>query len=381
MTLSTSAKLTIVFSVLSLGLLVLGVQLYFSDRSPEKEKLYVALEGEGKIAVMDRLKGEVVSRISLRERKGMNVVNYMPHNVQVAPNGLSVWVTANVMTKAGMDGGHEEKVEDKHSSDQDQVIVIDPRKDRIVKRIALGTDQHLTHVVVSNVGDYAYALSQDKGVLYQIDAVSYGIRQRIELGQDSGPHGLRLSSDGTKAFVAFMDGKGMGIVDTATGAVERLDLLGTAVQTAVTPDGKYVVVSIYDKKQVAIYQIETKRLSFVDLPSEARGPVQLYSTPDSLNVYVADQGYYFNQPTSEWVYKVDLMLGKVVQTVKAGQGPHGIVLSDDGRYAYVTNIVSDDVSVIDLQDGREVQRIKVGDMPNGISIWSMDTTRTPQSQQ
>lgn len=379
MPLSIPVKLILVLSVLLFGLHVVSTRGYLASHLPEKEKVYIALEGEGSIAVIDSTKQKVIKRISLRERKGHEEIEYMPHNIQVAPNGSMVWVTANAMTKEQ----HREEGDDhgddgtKTSSKEDQVIVIDPKTDRIVKRIPLGSDLHLSHVVVSIEGDYAYALSQDKGVLYKIDARSYEVKQRIELGSTAGPHGLRLSPDGKSVYVALMTGKGMAIVDVETGLIEKVDLSGAAAQAAVTPDGKYVATSLYDTKQVSIYRTDTKQVSFVNLPPEAKGPVQLYPTPDSRYLYVADQGYYFNQPTSEWVYKIDIEQGKIIQTIKAGQAPHGVVVSSDRRTVYITNLVSDDVSVIDIQSGQEVKRFKVGDMPNGVSIWSIKASGTP----
>lgn len=366
-------------AVLLFGLHTVSAQGYLSNHLPEKEKVYVALEGEGRIVVIDGLKKKIINRISLRERKGKEAIEYMPHNVQVAPDGSKVWITANAMTKeehGSMNDDHRDAMMNGQAK-QDQVIVIDPKKDRIIKRISLGSDLHLSHVVVSAEGDFAYVLSQDKGLLYKIDTVTYTTKSRIELGQDSGPHGLRLSPDGVRAYVALLDGKGLAIVDTTSGSVERLDLPGAAVQTAVTPDGKYVSVSVYDTKQVAIYRTDTKQLTYVNLPQEAKGPVQLYPTPDSKFVYVADQGYYFDQPISEWVYKIDLAQGTVIRGIKAGKAPHGVVVSSDRHYVYVTNLVSDDVSVIDTLSGREVKRIKVGDMPNGVSVWSVKAMGTP----
>lgn len=60
---------------------------------------------------------------------------------------------------------------------------------------------------------------------------------------------------------------------------------------------------------------------------------------------------------------------KVTQTILSGLAPHGVVVSKEGKLVYVTNLLSDDVSVIDIALGREVAKIKVGKMPNGISVW------------
>ena len=51
-----------------------------------KEKVYVAIEGSGEIAVIDMATRRVLKRIDLSEDKGEATVGYMPHNVQVAPD-------------------------------------------------------------------------------------------------------------------------------------------------------------------------------------------------------------------------------------------------------------------------------------------------------
>lgn len=167
----------------------------------------------------------------------------------------------------------------------------------------------------------------------------------------------------------MLGGKSLGILDIGNMSLSDIPLKGAAVQTGVTADGKYALASVYDSKSLAVYDIEAKKLSYIDLPQEAKGPVQLYPTPDSRFVYVADQGYYFNQPNGDLVYKVDLMEKKVVEAIKAGLAPHGMVVSKEGRFVYVTNLLSENISVIDTTTDKEIAKIKIGKEPNGISIW------------
>ena len=65
------------------------------------------------------------------------------------------------------------------------------------------------------------------------------------------------------------------------------------------------------------------------------------------------------------VYKIEFAGNERVQAIKGGAAPHGIIVSQDGKFVYVTNLFSDDVSVIDAISEKEVARIKVGKMPNG----------------
>jgi YVTN family beta-propeller protein len=59
----------------------------------------------------------------------------------------------------------------------------------------------------------------------------------------------------------------------------------------------------------------------------------------------------------------------VVGTIPAGAHPHDIVISGDGRYAFVANTGSDDISVINLLSQEGMTRIPVGKQPGGLTLW------------
>jgi YVTN family beta-propeller protein len=58
----------------------------------------------------------------------------------------------------------------------------------------------------------------------------------------------------------------------------------------------------------------------------------------------------------------------VVKTIPVGTRPHDIVISSDGRYAFVANTGSNDISVINLLNQEPVERIPVGRGPRGITL-------------
>jgi YVTN family beta-propeller protein len=134
---------------------------------------------------------------------------------------------------------------------------------------------------------------------------------------------------------------------------------------------------MYDTKSLALYNSAHESLSYARLPEGAKGPIQMYPTPDSRFVYLADQGYYFGQPAGDTVYKIDVTTSQVVASIKAGSAPHGVVVSKDGGRVYVTNLLSGDVSIIDATKDVELSRIPVGKEPNGISVWTKDSGGMP----
>ena len=165
-------KLRLLISIV-VALSVVGGGAWFLTQqgSQTENKLYVAEEGDGSVAVIDPATKRVLRRISLSvEHEGGEMV-YAPHNVQVSPDNLSVWVTANV---AGHEGHSSQIIssakahgEEENTGEADEIIVINPKKDLILKRIPVMPGAHLAHVVVSRDGALAYVTGQKSDAIYQ----------------------------------------------------------------------------------------------------------------------------------------------------------------------------------------------------------------------
>lgn len=331
------------------------------EQTEVQEKVYVALEGENKISVINATNYALIKEIALNDENG----SYQSHNVQVAPDGKSVWVTAN----AAMDMTHTEH--HGSSANADQVFVIDPTTDEVMQKIAMASDQHLAHVILTPDSKYAFVSAQSSNKIYQIDTSTFKTLQTYNLSANAGPHGMRSSVDGKYVYIALNTGKGVAVIDTAAQKlITTIDLPGEAVQVAIIPNKSIIAVSLYDTKQIALVDTKNSHVELIALPKEAKGPIQMYATPDGKYLYVADQGFYEDQPISSLLYRVDVASKKVDKQISLGQAPHGVVVSKDGTMVFVTNLVSNEVSVVDIQSNTEVKRIPVGKSPNGISMWS-----------
>ena len=85
---------------------------------------------------------------------------------------------------------------------------------------------------------------------------------------------MRIAPDGKTAYIALSTGKGLGMLELSTNQVTVVPLQGQGIQAGVTPNGRLVTVSVYDKKNLAIYDVVNKKLTYADLPDDAKGPVQ-----------------------------------------------------------------------------------------------------------
>jgi YVTN family beta-propeller protein len=65
---------------------------------------------------------------------------------------------------------------------------------------------------------------------------------------------------------------------------------------------------------------------------------------------------------------LDTGTNRVQGTIPVPQGPHGIVITPDGRKVYVSSDGASTVSVIDTQTDKVVRSIEVGANPHGLAI-------------
>lgn len=366
---------------LALSPLIIGLFAYNLDRAKftnDKiiEKIYIAIEEEGRVGVLDSKSRKMIKSIDLSEVRNNKFVKYTAHNVQVAPNGKNVLVTGNVDREVM---GENKLDDDSKISDGlfDRIFIIDPVTDTITGSLPVAIDSHLAHIVVNNEGSLAYTISQEASKIYVVDLITRKIIKTIALEEGSEPHGLRLSVDESKLYIALINGKAIVQLDLKSNVIKEYPLSGSVIQTAVSPDGNYVFGSVYDTKKVAWINTKTDEQGYIDLPEDAKGSVQLYVTPDSQYLYVVNQGYYFEQPTGNSVYRIVISQKEVDAIVPVGDAPHGLVVDKAGEFVYVTNLLSKDISIIDTITNKEVDRVKVGEMPNGISIWHKNLGGTP----
>lgn len=360
--------ITFAVSPFVVGFLAFNQQNNVDMYAQYDEKIYVAIEAEGRVGVYDSSTRKLIKSIKLSDFQNGELIKYTAHNVQVAPNGEVVLVTGNV-NRGNMDD--KEDVREKISDGfYDKVFIIDPKTDSISQSIPIAIDSHLAHVVVDENATMAYVSSQEESKIYVVNLTDNKVTRVIDLAVDDKPHGMRLSVDDTRLYVALIGGKSIAEIYLSDYQVKKYSFDGAVIQTAVSPDNTYVFGSVYDTRKIAWVKIATGEQGYINLPSDAKGSVQLYATPDSKYLYAVNQGYYFDQPKGNNIYRIDISKKEVDQNIPTGDAPHGIVVDGKGEFVYVTNLLSDNMSVVDIATGKEVGRLHVGNMPNGISIWN-----------
>ena len=188
--------LPVVIMLLLTGMIMSGCDNNKKSSSLQPAKVYVANEEGGSVSVIDLQDSLKNTSIDISDNSGKM---FMAHNVQVAPDGKSVWVTAVPMDSNGIN----------------QLVVIDPNTGTIKKRIQLGKDLHVAHVVLDNESKYAFVTAKDSSQVIQVDATTYEVVRKFDLGTGHSPHGLRYSNG--KLYVANMGSKSMSVINISDG--------------------------------------------------------------------------------------------------------------------------------------------------------------------
>ncbi len=270
-----------------------------------------------------------------------------PHNVQVSPDGTSVWAVS------GHDG---------------YAAMFTAQTMRMHGAVPTGAAP--AHVVVSPDGATAYATNGGDATVSVLDTATMQPVGTIDVGP--GPHGLRPSPDGRWIYVADIGGTTLSVIDTTTNTrVADIEVGRAPAQVAFSPDGRYVYASLSGEDAVA--KVDTRSRRLLGTIPVGDGPIQTYVSADNRRLLVANQGSERRPGTT--VSVIDTETFTVTATVETGRGAHGIVIEPSGRHAYITNIYSDDVAVLDLAELRVVARIPVGDAPNGVSFSALPVQR------
>ena len=319
-------------------------------------RVYVADERAGTLSVFEDGAPRAVTTVDLAEVRDGRAVRYLPHNVQVSPDGREVWATAasSDFYLSGFAG-----------LDDEQLIALDATTLAVLARVPLRG--LLAHVVFDAAGRFAYVTASTADTVIEFDVASHREIRRFRLNPRAGPHGARVC--GAKVFVANSGGRSVAAIDLSTGTFDEVRVDGIPIQVACTPDGATAFTALQDQRSVVRVDMVSREVTRLALPDTARGPAQVYLAPGGARLWVADQGSLTSTArTGNRVYEVDVAGWRVLRSAEVGLGAHGVVVSRDGARVYVTGTVDNSVTVLDAQTLAPVAAVPVGRAPNGISL-------------
>lgn len=339
-----------------------------STLSEESANSFVvaAVEDDGMLAVLDAKSLSEVGTVDLTSLSAGKLTLYRGHNVQASEDGSMFWATAMPST-APHDHGYMTSVAKTPYAMplNDELIGVDATSLRLLSRIEIGQNLGLAHVVVHEGRAFATATAAD--AVFEVDLKQESIVRRYSLPPHTAPHGLRFLPDWSRVLVAGMGRGSLELLEVGTDKSESFSLPAPTVQVAVTPDGQFAFASLYASRQIARLALNPPRLELFDLPQESAGPIQIYPSPDSRHLWIADQGMLGGQAAGRHLYRFNTQSGLVELVADTAAGPHGVVVGSDGNQVYTTTVVDGLVQSFDAETGILRRSTYVGKNPNGIT--------------
>jgi YVTN family beta-propeller protein len=296
-----------------------------------------------------------------------------PHEVAVSPDGrLALGADYGVRGAPGS-----------------SLTLIDVPAAKVLKTIDLGEYRRPHGVQWLEDGRHAVVTAEANRSLLIVDVETGKVAAAIETGQEVS-HMVAVTPDATRAFVANIGSGTVTAIDLANRKVLAQIVTGPGAEGIdVTPDGREVWVTNREEDTLAIVSVE--RLEVVAKLDSPSFPIRARFTPDGKHVLVSrarsgDLGVFdvagrqLSRTISMDLSAVDAEDRLFGDSFGRSSVPIGIVVTPDGRRAFVAHSNADVISIVDLEEWKVVGTLTAGKEPDGMAYSALTVAAARQSK-
>ena len=314
--------------------------------------VYVTNERSGDVTIIDSVTNDVVSTVKLGKR---------PRGIHASPDNKTIYVALSGKPIAGP--GVDESTLPPADKTADGIGVFDIKEGKLVKVIKGGSDPE--EFSLSKDGTLLYSSNEDTAETSIVDIAAGTVVASLKVGEE--PEGVSTSPDGKFVYVTSEQDGAIFVIDTAEGKVLKNLKVGARPRSvAFFPDSMKAYVSLENDGSLGIIDtakhIKTGEIK-IGNPKDPDNikPMKVILSSDGKTAYVSTG-------RGKKVYTIDTATSKITDSFEVGRRPWGIGLSPDGKLLYTANGPSNDVSVVDLATKMVIKTIKAGESPWGILV-------------
>lgn len=230
-------------------------------------------------------------------------------------------------------------------SDGQTVVAVDPASNQVVATIPVGRDPH--GLAFSPDGSTLYVGNNGSSSVSVVDVESLTVTGSLSLPGGGSPVGVAVTPDGATLYV--VNGADSGTVvafDLAGGAAPQSIRVGRQPKRIrLTPDGSLAFIANFGANNISVLDTRTNTLVAA---LNADRPSDIVVSPDGNQLYVVHAG------TLGRVSEIDVASLQETRSWEVGDTPLAAQLMPDGATLLVTNRNSPFVSLIDLVHGGDV---------------------------
>ena len=343
---------------------VLLAFLFFNFCHSQNYYIYVAAESDDTVSVL-KFDGETIEETDRITVGVMPTENEGPHGITIDPNGKYWYLTLA------------------HGNPNGSVVKYSTENNEPLSKVELG------------LFPATMQISKTTGLLYVVNFNLHGLMRtstvsvvdpeymveitKIKTGIM--PHGSRISADGKSHYsVAMMSGE-LFEIDALDLSVNRILSLDNNSKyrnamhhskikpTWVTPSPSGKELYIAGNGSDNIYIVDTEKWEVKEIYKTGKGPYNIAVSPngEKLIATLKNEG-----AVTIWSLKNRKQISRIKTTTSI---PHGVVVSPDNKYAFVSvegvGGESGKVDVINLEQLKLVASVEVGKQAGGIAFWKI----------
>jgi len=314
--------------------------------------VYVTNERSNDLSIIDSVTNEVETTVALGKR---------PRGIHASPDKKTIYVTLSGKPIAGP--GVDESTLPPSDKAADGIGIFDVMTRKLLNKIDAGSDPE--EFDLSPDGTMLYTSNEDTAEASIIDIAGAKILATLKVGGE--PEGVTTSPDGRFVYVTAEEDGAVFVIDTAAQKVLKSFKVGNRPRSvAFFPDGMRAYVT--RENDGALRIVDTvKHVPMGEIVlGKAEGPTPI--KPMKVILSADGKTAYVSTGRGKRVFMIDTATDKVTGSLEVGDRPWGIGLSPDGRFLYTANGPSNDVSVVDLTTQTVIKKIKAGEAPWGILV-------------
>jgi YVTN family beta-propeller protein len=280
---------------------------------PAQQRLYVTNQDDATVSVIDLAAQQVVETLDL-QRHGFGP-NAKPHHAQVEPDG-SYWYLTLIGANKVLKLDRENRIVGSVDMEVPGLLALDPTSDLLVVAHSMSAVNPPRRIVLVR-----------RSTMTVVDEYDVFFPR---------PHALVVDPRGQYVYVASLGANQLASVRLEDGQLELVDVDGppqTLTQFAVSPDGRWLVATGQTGNQLLVFDITEPGKPKADRTVPlVPGPFEPVFTWDGRWVVVTNLD-------ANAVTVVDPKTWMPVEVIRhdAFRQPHGVALSPDGKYVYVSN--------------------------------------------
>jgi DNA-binding beta-propeller fold protein YncE len=305
--------------------------------------LVVVNQGDKNLSLIDPVAGQQVATISEDQ------VNVWGHEVAVSPHGHVAFVPIYGSSGVGLPG-----------IDGREMLAIDIPSRQIIGKVDFGRGVRPHCVVYDPKSDLLYVTTELTNSVTIVDPRTLKIIGSIPTSQPQS-HMFAISHDGTRGYTANVSPGSVSVLDIhARKTITTISVSAITQRISISNDDRLVFTADQTQPRLAVIDTASNTIkTWIPLHSLGYGSA---STPDGRWLLVATKGGE--------VAVVDLGSLTVTRTISVAGSPQEIIVSPDGKRAYVscTRLKQNgQVAVLDLSQWNVQSLIEAGVGADGLA--------------